>query len=244
MALWYFLWLKFNTSIYTCLILFGFPFPSFFYLFSFFFFTSQLLWSTRSTTFETYSLLHPSFPLSTPILHYWVHGREQTAFFGISLIQTLFSSSACELAVVWIRLSPELSKPIWIKLREPFLASHRFLFEVWKCQLNFYSPAAHFLVLVRTGMLQYQEKLCSFDIFRSNERGNWRWRMVLWLKELYKGSWDKGLIPGCATGYLYDSSQLTKPEKLPNWIRSAVHLIIYHLSVSLCVSFTERCRSL
>lgn len=148
-ALGYFLWLRFNTSIYTCLI---------FVCFSFFiiFFSPSTAVKHQANYFWvlfTTPSLPPTSP--TPILNYWVYGHEQSVFFGFSKIHTLFCSPDWKLAVVWIRLSPELSEPIWIKLTEPFLASHRSLFEVWKCQLNFYSPAAHFLVLVRTGMLQY-----------------------------------------------------------------------------------------
>lgn len=150
-ALGYFLWVRFNTSIYTRL-----SFVCYFFFFSFppFFFLTAVKHQANNFwvlfTTPPLSLISP-----TPTLHYWLHGHEQAVFFGFGVIQTLFCSSDCKLAVVWIRLSPEPSEPIWIKLREPFFASHRSLFEVWKCQLNFYSPAAHFLVLVRTGMLQY-----------------------------------------------------------------------------------------
>lgn len=183
-ALEYFLWLRFNTSIYTCLIFVCF---SCLILFFFFFSCSTAVkhQANYSWVLFTTRFLSPSSP--TPILNYWVYGHEQTVFFGFSLIHTLFHSSDCKLAVVWIRLSQELSEPIWIKLTEPFSASQRSLFEVWKCQLNFYSPAAHFLVLVRTGMLQYQEKLCSFDIFRRNGKRKLEMKDGLMVKETEQG---------------------------------------------------------
>lgn len=115
-------------------VLFAFPF-SFLSIFSFLFLFYPPILNCCQTSGQLFFIFihHPTppsqFPYSHPAL---LSSRSQTdcGFFGFSIIQTLFCSSDCKLAVVWIRLSLEPSEPIWIKLREPFLASHRSLFDV------------------------------------------------------------------------------------------------------------------